>query len=76
MYLQHHSTIVQPDGVIEIEVAIIEPVKKKFGVYKYYLGSEFAARKFHSLYKVGRSAHGRALAVLNKFKIEIIEKEE
>jgi hypothetical protein len=67
MYLVHKSTIQNPDGVVDIEVLIVNKEIKK---YTYHLSSEWAARKFHYLYQKGRTTHGRALALLNKFKIK------
>ena len=66
MYLVHKSTIKNTDGVIDIDICIVDDLK--FKKYTYHLGSEYAARKFHTLYRKGH--HGRALVILNKFKIK------
>jgi hypothetical protein len=66
MKIIHRSTIKNNDGVIDIDILIVDD--KKFRKYIYNLGSEFAARKFHSLYR--KRLYGRALNVLNKFKIK------
>jgi len=67
MKIIHRSTIKNVDGVIDIDICIVDDLK--FKKYTYHLGSEYAARKFHKLYRKSRSTHGKALAVLNKFKI-------
>jgi len=67
MYLQHISTI-NDFEVIEIDLFIVNA--KKFKRYRYYLRSKFAAEQFHLLYRRGRKFHGKALTVLNKFKIK------
>jgi hypothetical protein len=67
MYLIHKSSVKNPDGVVDIEVLIVNKEIKK---YTYHLSSEWAARKFHHLYRKGKATHGKALAVLNKFKIK------
>lgn len=54
------------DGRIEIEVDIINKMTKR---YTYILNSRYAHGKFQMHYNVGR--HGRALAILNKFKLEV-----
>lgn len=69
MYLRHLSTV-KENGVIEIEVAVINDEERKFKKYTYVLASQYAAEKFHSLYRRGKSCHGKALAILNKFKIK------
>lgn len=67
MYLIHESTIKNYDGTIEIALYIVnDKVAKK---YTYVLSSEWAARQFHRLYR-RKSTHGKALSVLNKFKIK------
>ena len=38
--------------------------------YIYHLNSEYQARKFNQLYRVGRKCHGKTLQVLKKYKIE------
>ena len=66
MKIIHRSTIKNVDGVIDIEILIVDDLK--FKKYTYHLNSEYAARKFHTLRRKGY--HGRALNVLNKFKIK------
>ena len=66
MKIIHRSTIKNCDVVIDIDICIVDDLK--FKKYTYRLGSEYAARKFHALYKKGY--HGRALVILNKFKIK------
>ena len=69
MYLLHESTIKNTNGVIEITVIIVnKPVN--FKKYTYKIGSEYAARAFHNLYRKGRKLHGKALALLNEWKLE------
>lgn len=70
MHLIHLSTVKQPDGIIEVEIIIVDPENQRKKTYTYYLGSEFAYHKFYNLYKKGRKLHGYALAQLNKFKIK------
>jgi len=70
MYLILESTIKQIDGVIDICIVIVEPEKSRKKSYTYHLSSEYAVRKFSALYRKGRKFHGKALAVLNKFKIK------
>ena len=67
MYLQHVSSIKHPDGLIDINIIIIN---KKTKEYTYTLSSEFLARQFHKLYRKGRQFHGKALTILNKSKIK------
>lgn len=67
MHLLHNATIDQ-GGIIDIDIYIIDDAKQKRYVYR--LDSEYAARRFHQLYRKGKACHGRALAVLNKFKIK------
>lgn len=67
MYLIHKSTIEHPDGTFEIELLVVK--KDKINKYTYTLASEYATRKFHQLYR-RRETHGKALALLNKFKIK------
>ena len=68
MYLIHKSTVKQVNGVYAVDVVI---VNKKPKHYSYQVSSEFAVRKFETLYGLGKKVHGHALAVLNKFKITI-----
>jgi len=68
MYLQHLSTVKHSDGLIDIDVIIINEKRSK--KYTYTLSSEFLARKFHNLYQKGKGCHGRALTILNKSKIK------
>ena len=68
MYLQHIGTIKNTDGIIDIEISIVKGNKAKN--YNYHLPSEYAAEKFHILYRKGRDFHGKALTILNKFKIK------
>lgn len=73
MYLIHESTIKNTDGVIDISVIVVSKLTggyKKMKRYTYNVSSEFAARQFHSLYKKGRKLHGKALNVLNQFKLK------
>jgi hypothetical protein len=67
MYLVHKSTIKNTDGVIDIDLLVVDGMK--INSYTYHLSSDWAAEKFHKLYRKSRSTHGKALAVLNKFKI-------
>lgn len=69
MYLIHESTIKNPDGVIDIVVYVVRGFNMKR--YEYHIGSAAAEKKFHRMYRKGRRLHGRALAILNKFKIDI-----
>jgi len=66
MKIIHQATIKNCDGVIDIDILIVDDLK--FKKYTYHLNSEYAARKFHMLRRKGY--HGRALEVLNKFKIK------
>lgn len=66
MYLIHESTIKNYDGTIEISLYIVNEKARK---YTYVLSSEYAARQFHRLYR-RKSTHGKALTILNKFKIK------
>ena len=68
MYLIHESTIKNPDGVIDVDFSIVNDQQVKS--YRYHLRSEWAAEKFHRMYRKGRKFHGRALTILNKFKIQ------
>lgn len=68
MYLIHLSTVKQINGVYAVDVVI---VNKKPKNYSYQVSSEYAVRKFETLFKKGKEVHGRALAVLNKFKITV-----
>lgn len=68
MYLIHRGTIKNTDGVIDVEVSIVKD--KKVNTYNYHLSSDHAAEKFHAFYRKGRDFHGKALAILNKFKIK------
>ena len=68
MHLFHNATIDQ-GGVIDIDIDIINDTKQRKR-YVYHLNSEYAVRKFCNLYRKGKSCHGRALAVLNQFKIK------
>jgi hypothetical protein len=69
MELKHISTIKQPDGVVEVEVVVVNE-SNRVKRYTYYLSSEWGAREFHRFYRQGRKLHGKALAVLNAFKIK------
>lgn len=73
MYLSHESTILNENGVYEITVYVIGDAKTTKEVrirkYTYLINSEFAARKFLTLYRK-KSLHGHALALLNQFKIK------
>ena len=66
MYLVHKSTIKNTDGVIDIDLLVVDGMK--INSYTYHLSSDWAAEKFHKLYRKGH--HGRALVILNKFKIK------
>ena len=68
MYLIHESTIKHTNGVIEISVVVVNG-KKNFKRYTYDVASQKAAETFHSLYRKGSKCHGKALSILNKFKI-------
>lgn len=70
MYLIHKSTIKNSDGVIDIDVIVVNEKTMKPKQYTYHLSSEYAAKKFHSLYTKGKKLHGTALNLLNKFKIK------
>ena len=63
MTLLHTSTVHQPDGLIEVNVYID---RKE---YTYILNSKFALRQFEKFYK-RTGTHGKALAILNKFKVK------
>lgn len=65
MKIIHQATIKNVDGVIDIDIYIVNDKIKR---YIYNLKSEYAVRKFHALYRKG--FHGKALAILNKFKIK------
>jgi hypothetical protein len=67
MYLIHKSTKKESDGMIEIELYIVNQKKAKH--YTYNLASQYAAEKFHTLYNKGRKCHGRALTILKKFQV-------
>ena len=67
MYIIHEATIKQMNGIIEISVIIINKVAR---TYTYALPSQFAVDQFEYLYRKGRKLHGRALAILNKFKLK------
>jgi len=69
MYLIHESTVRWPEGLIDISVIIVNDDKSSKS-YTYHLSSEWASRRFDTLYHKGRAVHGKALAVLNKFKIK------
>jgi hypothetical protein len=56
------------DGVILIDLFIVNENRAR--KYTYYLQSQFAVEKFEKLYMKGRKFHGKALAVLNQFKIK------
>lgn len=66
MYLIHEATIKHPDGLIDIDVFIVNNQKAK--KYNYTLSSSFLAEKFHRLYRKGKKFHGRALTILNQNK--------
>lgn len=68
MHLRHNSTIKNMDGMIDIDLFIINDSTCK--QYVYHLSSEFAAEKFQKLYRKGERYHGKALTVLNDFKIK------
>lgn len=68
MKLKHRSTIRNFDGTIDIDVAVINKSEFNFKCYSYHLASEFAARKFHQMYRKGY--YGKALTILNKFNIK------
>lgn len=68
MYLVHRSTIKNPDGVIDIDISIVD--REKIHSYTYHLRSEWAVEKFNWLYKKSRKTHGKALEILNQFKIK------
>ena len=67
MHIQHNATIKNMDGVVDVDIYIINNTAKR---YVYHLSSEFAAEKFHKLYRKGKLFHGKALAILNQFKIK------
>lgn len=67
MHLLHNATVDQ-GGIIDIDIYIIDDAKQKRYIYR--LDSEYAIRRFYQLYRKGKAFHGRALAVLNKFKIK------
>ncbi len=70
MKLLHEATIKNTDGTIEITIWILNPeAEKKCRQYTYVVNSEWVAKKFLSLYK-RKATHGKALALLNKFKIK------
>jgi hypothetical protein len=66
MYLIHESTVKTLEGVYEVTVHIVKDTDRKR--YTYVISSEYAVRRFHHLYRKSRNLHGRALAILNKFK--------
>jgi hypothetical protein len=68
MYLIHESSIKHTNGIIEISVVVVNG-KKDFKRYTYNLSSQKAAETFHLLYRKGNKCHGKALSILNKFKI-------
>lgn len=68
MYLRHNATIQNMDGVVDIDLFIVNENTAKR--YVYHLSSEFAAEKFQKLYNKGKRYHGKALTVLNQFKIK------
>ena len=68
MYLVHESTIKTESGMYEVTVFIVhEDVWKK---YTYLIPSDYAVSQFYKLYTSGRKMHGKALTVLNKFKVK------
>lgn len=67
MYLIHLSTVKTNFGIYEITVVIVKENKKH--IYTYLINSEFHSREFDKLYKRKRT-HGKALAILNKYKIK------
>jgi hypothetical protein len=69
MYLIHLSTIKHIGGYQEIEILI--PNKTGSKKYSYMVRSEYIANKFLNLYRKGEKCHGRALALLNKHKIDV-----
>jgi len=68
MYLIHESTIKHTNGVIEINVVVVNG-EKNFKRYTYDIPSQKAAETFHSLYLKGSKCHGKALSILNRSKI-------
>ena len=68
MYLIHESTIKTESGVYEVTVYIVNQyIPKK---YTYLIDSEYAVRKFETIYRSSKKLHGHALALLNKFKVK------
>jgi hypothetical protein len=68
MHIIHQATIKNPDGIIDIDLFIVnDPEKPKH--YIYHLKSEYIAEKFHQYYRRGRGFHRTCLALLNKHKI-------
>lgn len=67
MKLRHDATIYHSDGTIDLTVTVIDKVTK---TYTYILTSEYAVEQFMKFYK-RYSTHGKAIAVLNKFKEKI-----
>jgi hypothetical protein len=70
MYLIHESTIKNTDGTIEITVIAVNSDNNSMRKYVYNIASEYAADKFHNMYRRGKKLHGKALAILNKYKIK------
>lgn len=68
MHIQHNATIDNRDGIIDVDIFIVNDGKSKR--YIYHLQSEFAVRKFDRLYRKGKPFHGKALNILNQFKIK------
>lgn len=66
MKIKHKATVKNFDGTIDIDIIVIN--NQSFKNYSFHLTSEYAARKFHALYRKGY--HGKALTTLNNFKIK------
>lgn len=69
MTLLHLSTIRQPDGLFEIDILIDRRQ------YTYYISSSSVVDRFMTAYK-RKATHGKAVAILNKFKLERIKVNE
>lgn len=62
MILKYFCMNKNVNGIYEIDVSIDGKM------YTYYISSEYAVRMFLSHYR-NKKRHGRALSILNKFKV-------
>ena len=72
MKLMLEAVIKQPDGIIDVSVIIKEDNGKKRS-YIYHLKDYKALEAFNNLYYSNKKNHGRALQILVRNNVQMVE---